>query len=52
MLVSIAFATTAQAQTEQRLSIDEMFRMIDQRNSSIKADRYERLRRPTHMSKT
>ena len=39
MLISIAFATTAQAQTEQRLSIDEMFRMIDKRNSSIKADR-------------
>ncbi len=39
MLISIAFAMTAQAQTEQRLSIDEMFRMIDQRNSSIKADR-------------
>lgn len=39
MLISIAFATTAQAQTEQRLSIDEMFRMIDQRNSIIKADR-------------
>ena len=39
MLISIAFAMTAQAQTELRLSIDEMFRMIDQRNSSIKADR-------------
>lgn len=37
MLISIAFAMTAQAQTEQRLSIDEMFRMIDQRNSSIRA---------------